>query len=191
MKFLKFIIGLSIASVSLDVAALDVRRAWDADAMIASAGLSQRELKNARNDMIAEAERLINLSYDVELDHDDLAVILNFGTDELFMPNEDVFRTDASERLKSFANAVDDHEAYRIVIVIHTDNTGNAEYQYSLGKRRLTVIDSYLERHGVRTDDITFVSRGNNDPIVNDDSMAHRRTNRRIEVIFLPGLKQR
>lgn len=76
-------------------------------------------------------------------------------------------------------------QAYAIIVLGYTDSTGNEQYNMDLSKRRATAVADYLVSLGVPADKMKTVGRGENDPLVPNDTEAHRAQNRRVEVVVV------
>lgn len=70
----------------------------------------------------------------------------------------------------------------KISLTGHTDNTGSAEYNMKLGQQRADVIKAYLVSKGVAASQVTAISKGQNDPIADNNTDSGRAKNRRTEL---------
>lgn len=71
--------------------------------------------------------------------------------------------------------------APEVVIVGHTDRSGDERYNYELGLRRANAVRREVEAIGVPADLITVTSHGGNNPVV-PTSRPYEPRNRRVEV---------
>lgn len=69
-----------------------------------------------------------------------------------------------------------------LILVGHTDNSGEEEKNLSLGQGRADVIKNYLTLKGVPSDKISSSSKGESMPIQSNDSETGRAKNRRVEL---------
>tara|TARA_Y100001956_G_C4127358_1_gene191003 strand:- start:2180 stop:2833 length:654 start_codon:yes stop_codon:yes gene_type:complete len=67
----------------------------------------------------------------------------------------------------------------------HTDNVGDAGYNFSLGLKRSKSVENYLVEKGVDAKLITTTSYGETKPFVDNMSDENRKLNRRVEVSTL------
>jgi outer membrane protein OmpA-like peptidoglycan-associated protein len=67
----------------------------------------------------------------------------------------------------------------------HTDNVGDAGYNFSLGLKRSKSVEKYLVDRGVQPNLITTTSYGETKPFVDNMSDENRQLNRRVEVSTL------
>jgi outer membrane protein OmpA-like peptidoglycan-associated protein len=82
-----------------------------------------------------------------------------------------------TELLKKYPQA-------KILLVGHTDDSGNDEYNYRLGLERATAVKDYLIEHGIAAHRLSVDSKGKREPAVPNASESNRRYNRRVEFIL-------
>jgi outer membrane protein OmpA-like peptidoglycan-associated protein len=70
----------------------------------------------------------------------------------------------------------------RIMLTGHADNTGSADYNMTLGRRRAEQIQTVLIRHGVPRAQISVDSKGDTQPGASNATEEGRHENRRVEV---------
>jgi OOP family OmpA-OmpF porin len=73
------------------------------------------------------------------------------------------------------------HPDIRIMIVGHTDNKGQRDYNVELSQRRAESVKTYLVERGIKEDRITTEGVGPDEPLDTNDTKAGRANNRRIE----------
>lgn len=67
----------------------------------------------------------------------------------------------------------------------HTDNIGEAGYNFALGLKRSKSVENYLVNKGVDPSLMTVTSYGETKPAIDNMSEEHRKLNRRVEVTTL------
>lgn len=70
----------------------------------------------------------------------------------------------------------------KIKVVGHTDNTGNADQNFVLGKNRAEFAKQYLVKNGILGEHINAISKGQNEPIEDNSTEEGRAKNRRTVV---------
>ncbi|WP_117235028.1 OmpA family protein [Vibrio maerlii] len=70
-----------------------------------------------------------------------------------------------------------------LILEGHTDNIGTNEYNFSLGFRRASSVQKYLVANGVKPSTLESVSKGETQPIANNDTSQGRKSNRRVDLI--------
>ncbi|RMG78208.1 MAG: OmpA family protein [Bacteroidetes bacterium] len=91
-------------------------------------------------------------------------------------PKVDEFLKKMAERLKQTDETV--------TITGHTDNTGTDQANLVLGRARARHIQKILIGYGVDKSRITIESKGESEPIADNDTEAGRHRNRRAEIVL-------
>lgn len=141
----------------------------------------------------AKAKSLMS-KYTVDMLRDDDVFVLCIPTDDLFLPNDTLFSQYADKLLNPVLDLMSDPYMYKIVLAVHTDDTGSEYYRQQLSTARIyTVYDWFLDAldSGRISEDLVIVpySMGSTEPLVKNDTRKHRRENRRLEIYFIPGPK--
>ncbi|MDE6588660.1 MAG: hypothetical protein K2K40_10035 [Paramuribaculum sp.] len=163
----------------------------DFEPNLATPVVPDKEKAAVRRMMSATASALKG-PFTVELMRDDEVMVVSIPTDNIFLPN-DTLLTDAAERLmQPLFGLMKDPMKYKVVMAMHTDDTGNALYQERLSTARLySVYDLFLDMidSGDINPDIVIIpyAMGGDDPVTDNDTWRHRAINRRLELYFIPG----
>lgn len=163
----------------------------DFEPNLATPVVPDKEKAAVRRIMSATASALKG-PFTVELMRDDEVMVVSIPTDNIFLPN-DTLLTDAAERLmQPLFGLMKDPMKYKVVMAMHTDDTGNALYQERLSTARLySVYDLFLDMidSGDINPDIVIIpyAMGGDDPVTDNDTWRHRAINRRFELYFIPG----
>ena len=113
----------------------------------------------------------------------------------LFGPNETDLLPSASEYLTPIRRYLRDADMYRVLLVMHTDNTGSEEYREQITEDRVDAVFDWFDESGSDTrylfsyamsDDMPLTENGRD---VENDSMENRDKNRRLEIYLMPGKK--
>lgn len=70
----------------------------------------------------------------------------------------------------------------KILSIGHTDNTGNADANMALGQGRADFAKDYLVRNGILGDNIEATSKGQTEPIADNNTEEGRKENRRTVI---------
>ncbi len=68
----------------------------------------------------------------------------------------------------------------------HTDSTGSAAYNQTLSENRAASVTSYLAQRGTEPNRLIAVGYGMTRPIADNNTLAGRAQNRRVEVLIVP-----
>ena len=143
--------------------------------------------KNLTAYMRKEAENLHKLGYRGETMRQGEIVIVTVPTDPLFPPNDSVLNVvEANRLLKPLASYMRTPERYKILMAVHTDDTGSENYTFNLSEARILSIYEYFDKIAQHTDCLTGYPMGNSRPETNNSSRALRAQNRRVEFYIVP-----
>lgn len=106
-----------------------------------------------------------------------------------FLPNNIEFNNSSAKIDAGSTPELDNIAAYLIVnpnvkvsIDGYTDNTGNADANLLLSKKRAAAVLDYLKQRGVNESQMTSDGHGNANPIADNNSENGRLINRRVEI---------
>ena len=124
-------------------------------------------------------------NYDVEIMRDDEVIVITIPASQLFDPNDTVLNKLGEEQLKPFLRMLNNPGFYKLLLVMHSDNTGSSEYTLNLTRQRVNAIFDWFEENG-SVDYVVPYALGETDPIVDNNSVESRKTNRRLEIFLMP-----
>lgn len=107
----------------------------------------------------------------------------------LFDPNQTELKKGAEDYLQPLRRYLKDPDMYRVILVMHTDNTGSEEYRELITKDRVESVFEWFENSGSDTSFLFSFALSDDMPLYKNDSMENRRKNRRLEVYLVPGTK--
>jgi outer membrane protein OmpA-like peptidoglycan-associated protein len=88
--------------------------------------------------------------------------------------------------LDRIASTLNEYPETTITVVGHSDSVGPTESNQALSRSRAAAVADYLGQHGVRHERMTVDSRGELEPIADNDTEAGRAQNRRVEMLVRP-----
>ena len=107
----------------------------------------------------------------------------------LFAPNETLLNDKAPDYLAPFKRYLKSPDTYRVLLVMHTDNTGSEQYREDITDERVESIFEWFELQGCDTTFLFPYSMGDEMPLYENDSQSNRDANRRLEIYLMPGQK--
>ncbi|MBD5290247.1 MAG: OmpA family protein [Bacteroides sp.] len=126
---------------------------------------------------------------DVETYRNREVLLVTIPAHLLFAPNSTELRDDASKWLQPFRRYLKDPDMFRVMIVMHTDNTGSEDYRDQLTLDRVDAVYDWFEEAGSDTRFLFPFAMGDELPLCDNTSMENRDRNRRLEVYLVPGSK--
>ena len=109
-----------------------------------------------------------------------------------------MFAFDSSELNDSGKAAIEEYrnnlrsaltDSYLVLVVGHTDTSGDASYNDALSLRRAQSVADYLVTTGTREDAIGALGRGSRDPIASNDTLDGRIQNRRVDILLVAEVR--
>ena len=107
----------------------------------------------------------------------------------LFAPNSTELKQGASDYLSPIKRYLKDPDMYRVMLVMHTDNTGSAVFRDQLTADRVNTVFDWFDNTGIDTRYLFSYALGDDMPLKPNDSMENRDKNRRLEIYLVPGKK--
>lgn len=105
----------------------------------------------------------------------------------LFGPNRTDLRAEAEKSLMPLIPYIKRTDTYKVVVAVHSDDTGDAQYTDQLTADRASALDAFFSRHisGGETGIIPY-GIGSDEPVAPNSGVRNRAANRRVEVYFIP-----
>lgn len=137
--------------------------------------------------MKREALALHKLGYKVETMRKGEIVIVTIPTDKLFGPNSTQLLPTAAVDLKNFLPYFKVPDKFKIVLAVHSDDSGSDSYLSSLCEERIVALYDYFDTNAKNTESLVGYPIAGGDPLEENNTRAHRAANRRLEIYILPG----
>ena len=80
-------------------------------------------------------------------------------------------------------------DAYMVVIVGHTDSTGDPKYNIWLSRERAKSVSDYLISTGINEDQVRVIGRGTKEPIASNETREGRMQNRRVDILVVAEVR--
>ncbi len=107
--------------------------------------------------------------------------------DKLFGANSTTLLSTAKNYLDIFKQLVVRPELYKLLILVHTDNTGDEQYSDFLSDSRADAVNEYFETFTPNDINVYSFGMGFDEPRMKDNnSLENRRKNRRVEIYIIP-----
>jgi outer membrane protein OmpA-like peptidoglycan-associated protein len=110
------------------------------------------------------------------------------------LPNNVLFATDSASvsgtsqnDLFAVARSLNNNPSSTINVIGHTDNVGDASYNFDLSQRRAQAVTSVLVNAGVTPSRIRSIGRGEDVPVASNLDANGRAQNRRVEIVITPN----
>lgn len=139
--------------------------------------------------------RLLNGKYSpkgectVEAYRNKEVLLITIPSHLLFSPNSTELKPGAADFLSPIRRYLKDPDMYRVMLVMHTDNTGSESYREQITANRVNAVFDWFDHSGSDTRYLFSYALGDDMPLRPNDSMDNRDRNRRLEIYLVPGQK--
>lgn len=130
-------------------------------------------------------------NYEVETTRDGEVIVITIPASQLFDPNDTVLNKLGEEVLKPFLRMIKNPGFYKLLLVMHSDNTGSSAYTLNLTRQRVNAIFDWFDENG-SVDYVVPYALGDTEPmvdnniVVDNNSVENRKRNRRLEIYLVP-----
>jgi outer membrane protein OmpA-like peptidoglycan-associated protein len=125
----------------------------------------------------------------VERIDDGIVVTFDENSGVYFDTNKSNINTKSQETLKKLSGVFAEFPDTKILVVGHTDSSGNADYNMSLSEKRANSVTSYLVSDGIRSSRFKTLWYGETQPKYDNTTSEGRAKNRRVNVAIVPDDK--
>lgn len=136
--------------------------------------------------MKREALALLKAGYKVETMRKGEIVIATIPTDKLFEPNDTALSKSAASLLKPFLPYFRVPGKFKVILALHTDDSGSDTYLSSLSEKRIVSLYDYFDSNASDTESLTGYPMAANEPLKDNNSRSNRAENRRLEIYIVP-----
>jgi len=127
------------------------------------------------------------------LEGDGTGVIAGMGivAASMFDFDSAVLNEDGIETIETYRKSIGPEitDAYMVVIVGHTDSSGDPKYNLWLSRERARSVADYLISTGVNEDQLRIIGRGAKEPIASNDTREGRMQNRRVDILVVAEVR--
>jgi len=110
------------------------------------------------------------------------ALVVSFPNDLLFALDSSELSQRATARLAKVAPVLRSNPDAPVLVAGYTDATGTPDYNQQLSRKRAEAVRDYLVSQGIAAERIEIAGYGDERPVASNDTLAGRRSNRRVEI---------
>lgn len=123
-----------------------------------------------------------------ETDRSGEVVVVTIPCSVLFAPNSTNLLPSGESFLRPFSRLLKYPTMYKVIIAVHSDNTGEAAYLDALTSDRAIAIDEFLiADSGTMGASVVPYGLSTDSPLNENRSIADRAANRRVEIYIVPN----
>jgi len=135
--------------------------------------------------MDKQAEEIKQAVPDAQVERVGEGINMTFNSGLLFRINSSALNEAAKEELIKVASVFVKYPETNILLEGHTDDTGPADFNMELSKKRAESVSAYLQTKGVAARRLTIKWYGATQPKYPNTSESNRALNRRVEVAIM------
>lgn len=144
---------------------------------------SREKVKKSVADLLRQFRKL---GLSSGLVRDEEVLMLSIPCDKLFHTGTAQLTGNGKKTVSYLKGVAAAPRLYKIIIAVHTDDTGDDTYSYKLSEDRANAIDDYLiELTGADINSVPY-GIGFDQPIKDNNSRKSRAENRRTEIYLVP-----
>lgn len=158
------------------------------DANLASPEVPKKHVAEVKNRMADLLARLKKAGFEADADErDGLVVAVTIPVSDFFLPNDTLIAPHGVKPLMTLSRHLRVPDYYKVLVTVHSDDTGTEEYLNQLTRARADNIVAWFDKQGYKTEGVIPYGMGFDEPISVEPSRAARALNRRVEIYFVPG----
>ncbi len=116
---------------------------------------------------------------------------LTFDSQMLFDFGKSNLKESNKKDLRKLSETLKEDPDTELLIVGHTDDVGSDAFNLTLSKKRAASVSSYLNSLGISKRRLDTVGKGEEQPVVSNDTDANRTQNRRVEIAIYASDKMK
>lgn len=158
------------------------------DDNLAGPELPRRIVNLAKGSMAQLANNMSKAGFHTDLsEREGLVLMVTVPASELFAPNDSLLLSSASKTLMEIARPLRTPDKYKMLVAVHSDDTGAEEYLNMLTRLRADAIVEWIAGQGIPTAAVIPYGVGFDEPLGTEASREARAANRRVEFYYVPG----
>jgi len=143
------------------------------------------------NNMDKQANELKNSIPGATVTRQGEGIIVNFDSGILFDAGKADIKAAAQTNLQNLATSLGKNPETDILIIGHTDNTGDGKNNIDLSVQRAAAVKNYLVSNEVKASRLKIDGKGSTEPIADNNTTAGRTLNRRVEIVIVANNKMK
>ncbi len=158
------------------------------DDNLLSPEIPKKYVEPAREAMKSIGARMRNAGLTTDLsERNGLVLMVTVAAADMFEANSTDLSSKADKVLKLLLQYMRTPDKYKVLIAVHSDDTGSEEYLNDMTSQRADAILQWFAGQGLPTDGIITYGLGYDEPLTTKPGRKERAKNRRVEFYFVPG----
>lgn len=156
---------------------------------IATPAVSSKHSAGVKRHIESIKKRFADKGLDAKATRSGEVLLVTLQSDSLFSPNSASLLPSSYVTLNYFKQAINHPESYRLIVAVHTDDSGDEIYSDQITHDRALAIRSIFRQiadEDIVTPNIDYYWMGRNDFKSPNNSVKNRSRNRRVEIYIVP-----
>jgi outer membrane protein OmpA-like peptidoglycan-associated protein len=155
---------------------------------IAYPRIAAKKAAHVRKAMTELRRKLADRKFRATLDRDGEVVCVTIPAADLFRANSREVSPEGRRVLESLTRYVSHREQFKVLVAVHSDDTGDEQYSDELTSDRANAIDDYFNSAAGREVNLIPYGIGRDEPVGGNATVKSRAANRRVEIFFVPTI---
>jgi len=112
------------------------------------------------------------------------AIVVKFDSGILFDTDKADLKTEAQSNLTNLAVSLQKNPYTNVLVVGHTDNSGEEEHNIDLSIKRAEAVKAFIAAASIDQSRLTTQGKGDKEPIADNKTVEGRAQNRRVEIVI-------
>ena len=148
--------------------------------------VSEKQHKNVADYMRREAQAIVKQGYKVETERNGEVMVVTIPASKLFLPNTTELEISGQKLLEPFTAYLKSAGRFKIIMAMHSDDTGSEAYLEKLTEERLKSVMDFIEKNSAHPEQIVGYAMASDEPLHPNSNIANRAKNRRLEIYIVP-----
>lgn len=176
-------VGLAATAANNDIDPFSV----NIEENIATPAVSAKESQAVINSMSQLVKTLRNAGYHVDAVRKGEVALVTIPCSDIFASNSVELKQDAGKRLLPLLPYIKRSDNFKVILAVHSDNTGDEMYAENITADRANAIDEFFFKANDSHDTgIIPYGLGADEPVAPNTGVLNRAKNRRVEIYFVP-----
>ncbi|WP_298237097.1 OmpA family protein [uncultured Algibacter sp.] len=139
--------------------------------------------------MDKQAQEIENEIPGAQVERVDQGIVVTFedGSGVYFATNKYNINAASQSTLNKLTAIFKENSDTNILVIGHTDSSGEADYNMTLSKNRATSVTNYLKQNGISSGRLTTNWFGETKPVHDNSTAEGRAKNRRVNIVIVPN----